>query len=75
MVEILNSTVKNRGRFGNLCGRFGSRHRGRRFLLPRFSNPKFRWLKFAATQMLHHRGAFVGGFGIEPLVLKIARLL
>jgi hypothetical protein len=72
-VQILNLTAKNRGRFGNSRRGFGNRRRGRHFLLTRFSNRWFRWLKFAATQTLLHRGASVGGFGIEPLTFKIAR--
>jgi hypothetical protein len=60
-IELLNSTVKNRGCFGNSRGSFGNQSCGRRFLLPRFSIPRFRWLRFAAMQMPRHWGASVGG--------------
>jgi hypothetical protein len=59
--KFLNPTVKNRGRFSNLRGSFGIWRRGRRFLLPWFSIPRFRWLSFATTQAPRHRGASVGG--------------
>jgi hypothetical protein len=38
-----------------------NRRLGRRFLLPRFSIPGFRWLRIASRQAPRHRGASVGG--------------
>jgi hypothetical protein len=72
-VEIFELNGKNQGRFGNSRGSFGNRRRGRRFLLPRFSIPGFRWLKFASKQVPRHRGASVGGFGIKLFVCSIVR--
>jgi hypothetical protein len=60
-VKSLNSMVKNRGLFGNSRGSFGNQCCGTRFLFPRFSIHRFRWLMFAETQMPRHRGASVGG--------------
>jgi hypothetical protein len=71
--KFLNPTVKNRGHFGNLRGSLGNRRRGRCFLSPRFSIPRFRWLRFASKQAPRQRGASVGGFGIRPFVGRIAR--
>jgi hypothetical protein len=59
--KFVNPTVKNRGRFSNSRRSFGNRRRGRCFLLPQFSIPRFRWLRFATTQAPRYRGAFVGG--------------
>jgi hypothetical protein len=39
----------------------GNRRLGRRFLLPRFSIPGFRWPRIASKQAPRHRGASVGG--------------
>jgi hypothetical protein len=68
--KFLNPTVKNRGRFGNSSGSLGNRRRGRCFLLPRFSIPGFRWLRFASKQAPRHRGASVGGFEIKSFVCQ-----
>jgi hypothetical protein len=69
--KFSNSTVKNRGHFGNSSGSLGNRRRGRRFLLPRFSIPGFRWLGFASKQAPRHQGASVGGFGIWLCICQV----
>jgi hypothetical protein len=73
--KFSNSTVKNRGLSGNSSGSLGNRRQGRRFLLPRFSIPGFRWLGFASKRTPRHRGASVGVFGIWPFVCQVIRNL
>jgi hypothetical protein len=44
------------------------------FFYFKFSNFEFRWLRFVVSQTFRHRGASVGGFGIESIIVQTIRL-